>query len=201
MYTEKEKAALDRWHGKLHVSIQDLVEIHRLCEDQNIEYDEVINYALSISYNIRNIFKEFIENFKTLKNNLYCELQEKYNIDTIMTLKFKQVIIMRTDLNMRKGKMIAQGAHAATTIFSTWFHKYKAIFSRWEQQGQKKICVSVNSEEELIEIYKKTGTLPSSLITDYGLTEFHGKNTLTCCAIGPYVDSEIDQFTGHLKLL
>lgn len=29
----------------------------------------------------------------------------------------KQVIIMRTDLNMRKGKMIAQGAHASMKVF------------------------------------------------------------------------------------
>lgn len=29
----------------------------------------------------------------------------------------KQVIILRTDLNMRKGKMVAQGAHASMKIF------------------------------------------------------------------------------------
>lgn len=29
----------------------------------------------------------------------------------------KQVIVMRKDLNMRKGKMIAQGAHASLKVF------------------------------------------------------------------------------------
>ena len=30
-----------------------------------------------------------------------------------MTTTFKQVIVIRKDLNMRKGKMVAQGAHAS----------------------------------------------------------------------------------------
>ena len=34
-----------------------------------------------------------------------------------MSDKIKQVIVMRTDLHMRKGKMIAQGAHASMKVF------------------------------------------------------------------------------------
>lgn len=29
----------------------------------------------------------------------------------------KQIIVMRNDLNMRKGKMIAQGAHASIVLY------------------------------------------------------------------------------------
>lgn len=32
--------------------------------------------------------------------------------------KTKQVIVMRTDLNMRKGKMIAQGSHASIAFLT-----------------------------------------------------------------------------------
>lgn len=34
-----------------------------------------------------------------------------------MTDTLKQVIVMRTDLNMRKGKMISQGSHASMKVF------------------------------------------------------------------------------------
>jgi len=67
----------------------------------------------------------------------------------------------------------------------------------------KKVCVSCNSEKELLELYdtaKKLG-MPCSLITDAGLTEFGGVPTRTCIAIGSYYSEEIDKVTGDLKLL
>ena len=127
----------------------------------------------------------------------------------------KQVIVIRKDLNMRKGKMVAQGAHASfvaifnsmkwhpldnTLFINLW--EYKDI-DRWTKTGFKKICVSVNSESELLEIFNKAKNagLVSALITDAGLTEFDGVPTKTCCAIGPAFSDEVDKITGHLKLL
>jgi PTH2 family peptidyl-tRNA hydrolase len=125
--------------------------------------------------------------------------------------KMKQVIVMRKDLNMRKGKMIAQGAHASL----------KAVIDKLDDPQVKewldglftKICVSVNSKEELFEVYDFASTLiyynknndkmivPCAIIEDSGLTEFNGVPTYTCCAIGPAEDTVIDQITGNLKLL
>lgn len=114
---------------------------------------------------------------------------------------------MRKDLNMRKGKMIAQGAHASATIV---FHAAAGPHTHWldrvvswMNQGQKKISVSVDSEKELLEIFTRAQAegLPVELITDAGHTEFNGVPTKTCCAIGPGPASKIDKITGHLKLL
>jgi PTH2 family peptidyl-tRNA hydrolase len=118
----------------------------------------------------------------------------------------KQVIVMRHDLNMRKGKMVAQGAHASTSFL---IHKDNAAKSakeeiqKWLEEGTAKICVYVNSEEELLQIYNnaKSKGLIVHLITDSGKTEFKGVPTKTCLAIGPNSCEKIDPITGHLKLL
>ena len=137
--------------------------------------------------------------------------------------KTKQILIIRTDLNMRKGKMVAQGAHASlgailncgyydTSIsdgkslsFSINFcgHKQRDVLTHWLEGSFRKICVSVDSEAELIEIHNKAvdAGLINCLITDNGDTEFNGIKTITCCAIGPAYDEDIDKITGHLKLL
>lgn len=121
--------------------------------------------------------------------------------------ELKQVIVMRKDLNMRKGKMIAQGAHASATIVfkatagpsTHWLDRVAA----WMNTGQRKISVSVDSEQELLEIFQQAQEdgLMAELITDAGHTEFNGVPTKTCCAIGPGPASKIDKITGHLKLL
>ncbi len=135
----------------------------------------------------------------------------------------KQVIVMRKDLGMRKGKMIAQGAHASLGALLLLFNKEqikednsdiksyrysvsfneKSVLDDWLNGKFTKICVGVNSEEELLDIYKKAKNafLPVKLITDSGLTEFHGEPTNTCLCIGPYISEEIDKITGHLTLL
>lgn len=65
-----------------------------------------------------------------------------------------------------------------------------------------KICVSVDSEAELLEIYNQARLigLVCSLIEDAGLTEFGRKKTLTAVAVGPDQEDKIDTITRHLKL-
>lgn len=117
----------------------------------------------------------------------------------------KQVIVMRNDLNMRKGKMIAQGAHASCAFLIS--RHLRGTLSnlewQWIEEGQKKICVRVDSEVELLEIERRSRAagLTCHLITDAGHTEFNGVPTKTCLAIGPDTGSNIDAITGHLKLL
>lgn len=126
----------------------------------------------------------------------------------------KQVIILRKDLNMRKGKMVAQGAHASMAVLlnegSTHpdtTHQFMISMTpdmqEWIEGSFAKICVSVDSEEDLLLMYSKAGNagLPCSLIKDAGFTEFDGKETFTAVAIGPAQATEIDKITGNLKLL
>lgn len=114
----------------------------------------------------------------------------------------KQVILMRTDLQMRKGKMVAQGSHSSLAAYKI-ADKNSEAFKVWDEGLFKKICVQVSSEEELLDIYEKAkaANLTCVLIEDSGLTEFHGVKTKTCLCIGPNWDEEIDPITGHLKLL
>jgi len=61
----------------------------------------------------------------------------------------KQVIILRKDLNMRKGKMVAQGAHAS--LQAVLLNLTSDDVDWWRNNGMKKICVSCDSEQELID--------------------------------------------------
>lgn len=139
-----------------------------------------------------------------------------------MAKEAKQVIVMRNDLGMRKGKMIAQGAHSSiawmthrmmiakevdTVGHYRGYHPAELGLNEaeyaWVEGRFTKICVRVDSEEELLEIHLRAldAGLTSHLITDAGLTEFAGVPTRTCCAIGPNWSDDIDNITGHLKLL
>lgn len=122
----------------------------------------------------------------------------------------KQVIVLRDDLNMRKGKMVAQGAHASVSVAISMMpfitipkHPHGDAFNTWLGEGQKKIAVRVSSEAELGAIYQKAlgAGIAAVIITDAGHTEFNGVPTKTCVAIGPGPDEEIDKITGELKLL
>ena len=113
----------------------------------------------------------------------------------------KQVIVMRKDLKMRRGKEIAQGSHASMA-FLLERHTPNHLLNGWLNNAQTKVCVRVDSQEELEEIYENAinSGLICHMITDLGKTEFDGVPTKTCLAIGPNKADEIDKITGHLKL-
>lgn len=123
--------------------------------------------------------------------------------------EIKQVIVMRKDLEMRKGKMIAQGSHAAMKFLTNRLSngKFNGSFNKetieWLETGMTKICCYVNSEEELTTLVHaaQIKNIPVNTIIDAGRTEFNGVPTLTCAAFGPWHSEEVDKVTGHLKLL
>jgi peptidyl-tRNA hydrolase, PTH2 family len=128
----------------------------------------------------------------------------------------KQVIVIRRDLKMRRGKEIAQGAHAAMAwltrrmVFggdraqapASASVELSAAEMDWLAGSFRKVTVTVTSEEQLMAVYEKARAagLVAELITDSGRTEFHGIPTPTSVGIGPDYDDLIDPVTGDLDL-
>jgi PTH2 family peptidyl-tRNA hydrolase len=126
----------------------------------------------------------------------------------------KQVIVIRRDLRMRRGKEIAQGAHAAGAwLAGRVINEIKPNGSvarltlstaeqTWLETSFRKVTVKVNSEEELMAVYDQAlaAGLVVRLVTDRGLTEFGGVPTRTCLAVGPDYDDLVDPVTGALEL-
>jgi PTH2 family peptidyl-tRNA hydrolase len=111
----------------------------------------------------------------------------------------KQVIVVRQDLKMSKGKTAAQACHACLGAFKkSDLNKIK----KWELEGEKKVIVKVPTLEELFELKEiaKKNNIPNYMVKDAGRTELP-IGTITCLAIGPDEDKIIDKVTQDLKLL
>ncbi len=158
------------------------------------------------------------------------EKVESVTIENTRVPTIKQVLVVRKDLNMRKGKIAAQCAHASMKVlldamtknrvqhfdaaqpggpiesYTDWTLKVNSgtPLDLWLNGSFAKICVSVNSEAELDAVYAKAkeAGIQCAMIVDSGRTEFHGEPTKTVVAIGPdYGSTKIDLITGGLPLL
>lgn len=156
--------------------------------------------------------------------------------------KAKQMIVMRRDLKMRKGKIAAQAGHACVeavllalvrderlddirvsgddwiTLTPTPIALEDATFDvetgeisadaapspleAWFSEGVAKVCVYVDSEEELLDLHRRAqeAGFISALVRDAGYTEFHGEPTYTCLALEPLYPEQVDPLTGELPL-
>ena len=120
-------------------------------------------------------------------------------ITKLKRMELKQVIIIRADLKLPKGKMAAQAAHAAVEAV---LKADKDNVKNWRQFGQKKITLKVDNEKELykyIQMAKDEG-LTTSIITDAGKTVI-APGTVTCGCIGPDDEDRIDRITSDLKMM
>ena len=110
----------------------------------------------------------------------------------------KMVIVIRTDLKMSRGKEIGQGAHG---VIKSYLMAAPIDGWLWFQRGQKKIVVSVDSEEALLKLAAAASLvcLPHYLVRDFGQTEVPAR-TPTALAIGPAEENRIHRLTGRLKL-
>lgn len=113
----------------------------------------------------------------------------------------KMVLVIRTDLGMTKGKIIAQCAHAAVGCYKSIARSNPLILSRWERRGQAKITLKCTSEEELLTLQAVAISLDvtARVIQDAGRTQID-PGTRTVLGLGPAPISVINQVTGHLKL-
>ncbi|MEE9474287.1 MAG: peptidyl-tRNA hydrolase Pth2 [Candidatus Hydrothermarchaeaceae archaeon] len=117
-------------------------------------------------------------------------------------MEHKQVIVVRGDLKMSRGKTCVQVAHASLSSAEKAREFEKEWYKAWKRDGQKKVVVKVSSEGELFEIYEvaKRQRLPCYIINDAGLTELP-PGTTTALGIGPAPNELVDKLTGSLKLL
>lgn len=117
----------------------------------------------------------------------------------------KQVIVIRRDLKMRRGKEIAQGAHASGMFLVQAFTAGAAldeVAHVWLTTSLRKVTLQAHSEEQLVGLHEAAEArgLRSHIIRDSGRTEFGGVPTLTALAIGPDLATSIDEVTGDLTI-
>lgn len=115
---------------------------------------------------------------------------------------YKMVIVVRTDLGMSVGKMIAQACHAAVACSEQAKKTHSKQWARWRDEGAKKVALEAESFEELKELTRKAEQLDIVyvLIQDAGHTEV-APGTTTCLGLGPDQAQRVDKVTGSLPLL
>lgn len=113
----------------------------------------------------------------------------------------KQVVIVRSDLEMGKGKIAAQVGHACVLGAEHVRKSHPEWFKEW-WDGQAKIVLKVPGLKELNDIKKNAIELdlPWSEVTDAGHTQI-APGTTTCISIGPAPENLVDKITKELKLL
>ncbi len=114
-------------------------------------------------------------------------------------MELVQYIVMNTSLGMDKGKLVAQGAHAAVSVIDKIDNK---TLSEWKNSGMKKIVLKVNSDKDLIAKFQeiKDAKLPAILISDAGRTQIPA-GSKTAFACGPIDEKDGQKHFSELKLL
>jgi len=115
--------------------------------------------------------------------------------------RFKQVIVVRANLEMSPGKLAVQVAHGAVAAGERARRERREWLDAWLREGQKKVVVEAADEQGLHELQKRALELgiPAELIQDAGLTELP-QGTVTVLAAGPAPSELIDKITGNLPL-
>jgi PTH2 family peptidyl-tRNA hydrolase len=113
-------------------------------------------------------------------------------------MDYKQCLIVRNDLKISCGKLCVQVSHAS---LDSYLISNRIIRRAWHNEGQKKVILEVNSEQELLDLAKKAQSraLECALIYDLGLTELK-PNTLTCMGLEINENEVINEITGELNL-
>ena len=113
--------------------------------------------------------------------------------------RYKQCLIVRTDVKMSCGKRCAQAAHASIGAYN---NADKNLQKTWLSEGQKKVVLKANDERTLheLKVIAERSGVSSSLIQDAGMTEIP-PGTITALGLGPAKSEDLDKITGTLSLL
>ena len=109
-------------------------------------------------------------------------------------------IMVRNDIKMSKGKVLAQVSHAMVDA-TLKCYTGTTMFYKWQADGEKIVVLKVTNEKTLdtiIEIANRKG-IQNGIVVDAGLTEV-SPGTKTVGFVGPDYDNKIDKLVGQLKL-
>jgi len=113
--------------------------------------------------------------------------------------KYKQCIIIRSDVKMSCGKKCAQAGHAAIVAYEK---SSPALKKAWLNEGQKKVVLKVTEQKILFELktLAESAGIAAALIQDAGMTEIP-PGTITALGLGPAKSEDLDKITSSLSLL
>jgi PTH2 family peptidyl-tRNA hydrolase len=112
---------------------------------------------------------------------------------------YKQVILIRKDLEMSRGKLAVQINHATAMAVMRADRKTQ---ERWMQNGIKVVIVGIDTLEEMVELdYKLQAerSIPHFMATDLGTTEFN-RPEITALAVGPAPAKMINKYTSKYDI-
>ncbi len=111
----------------------------------------------------------------------------------------KQVIVLRTDLDMSRGKLVAQACHASLGAYR---NVDESVRSQWEAEGATKIAVKATGEDQIMELFKQARSMNigAYVVKDAGETEL-SPGTVTALGVGPDTGETVDKVTKELPLL
>lgn len=129
-------------------------------------------------------------------------LISRYQVATGSKEPTKMVLVVRNDLQMTKGKIGAQCAHAAIICFEKAHRKRPSLLNDWLATGQPKVVVQVNSVEKIEALVRAADgkNVIHGMVRDAGRTQV-AAGTVTVLGLGPDSVSNIDSLTGKFKLL
>ena len=112
----------------------------------------------------------------------------------------KQVIIVRGDLGMGRGKAAAQVGHASLGAYKKAKKNSPDVVATWEGGGEKKVVLR-GTLKEILEFkgWADGADVTSYMVKDAGLTQLE-PGTVTALALGPDTDEKLAP-TEKLKLL
>lgn len=115
-------------------------------------------------------------------------------------MSFKMCILIRDDLKMSKGKVLAQVSHAMVDA-TVKAYTQSQLFFKWRADGEKIVILKVPNEKTLMyimNIAERKG-VNYGYTVDAGLTEVL-PGTKTVGFVGPDFEDKIEKLTGQLRL-
>ncbi|KAG6435052.1 hypothetical protein SASPL_106701 [Salvia splendens] len=112
-----------------------------------------------------------------------------------------EVLVVRNDLKMGKGKIAAQCSHATLGLYKKILNRAPKSLGRWEMCGQVKVVVKIESEDDMLVLQEraKSLNLPTHVTIDAGRTQIAPNSRTVMAVLGPA--ELVDDVTGGLKLL
>ncbi|KAM0684220.1 hypothetical protein COBT_004042, partial [Conglomerata obtusa] len=104
-------------------------------------------------------------------------------------------LVVRSSLQMGKGKIASQVGHAVSGTMEYLF-KHKELLNAWKQNGQPKIVLKAG-DDEIFDIEKKARMAGMHVykVFDAGRTQI-ASGSYTVMAVGPWDAKKLDLVTG-----